>query len=390
MQRYDTYVGIDVGKSFHWQYATDKDGHVLTSRKITQDETQLSAAFASLRSGGQSVLVVDQPKNIGALTLACAARAGCDTMFLPGLAMRRAAGLLPGDAKTDARDAQVIATTARVMPEALRPTSVPSQERAELDALVAWDTDTLQDRTRQINRLHALLAESNPMFEAAIHADIDAPFVLALLQRFGGPWGMRKAGQKAVRAWASRQKRVPHNLLDTMITTAWAMEHEPAGTSTRETGPIPASCARIAELTATRKTIETKINTSLASNTTYQNLLTMPGVGVHTAAALVTIVDITLFRTCDQLASYAGIAPRTTQSGTSIKGETAAHAGNKALKNALFMSAFASLQQDPLSRVAYDTKRAAGKKHNTALISLARRRLKIMYAIMKNNTPYRT
>ena len=391
MQHYDVYAGIDVGKSFHWEYATDADGKRLVSKRVDQDEHQLDAVFTHLREGNKSVLVVvDQPKNIGALTLACAKRAGCDTMFLPGLAMRRAAGLLPGDAKTDARDAEVIAMTARTVPDALRPVSTADPDRAELDALVAWDADCLQDTTREINRLHALLVDCNPMFEKALHKNLDSPFVLALLRRFGGPWGMRKAGEKTIRSWATRQHRVPTNILTTAIQTAWAMDHKPAGTDTRESGPIPACCARITDLDAQRKHIETLINTHLKTNSDYHNLLTMPGVGIHTAASMVTMVDITRFPTCDQLASYAGIAPHTTQSGTSIKGETAARAGNKALKNALYLSAFASLKNDPTARAYYDTKRAAGKQHNTALFNLARRRLKIMFAILRDKVPYHT
>ena len=47
------------------------------------------------------------------------------------------------------------------------------------------------------------------------------------------------------------------------------------------------------------------------------------------------------FRDAGHLASYAGIAPVTRRSGTSIRGEHAAKGGNKRLKRALFLSAFA-------------------------------------------------
>jgi len=389
MGKYDVYAGVDVGKSFHWLRAIGPDEEVIVSGRVPQDEKRLDEAFARLGEGGKSVLVVvDQPKNIGALTLACARRAGCDTMFLPGLAMRRAAGLLPGDAKTDERDAMVISMTALTVPKALRPVPAPDPRRAEMDALVAWDADCVQDRTRQKNRLRALLAECNPMFEAVLGDELDRPFVLALLARFGGPWGMRAAGQKSVRAWAGKHKRVPRNLLDALIGAAWDMDGKPLGADVVERGPVKACCARIAELTETREHISSRVEALLADDETFRMLTTIPGVGVHTAAALVSMVDVTMFKDCDHLASYAGIAPRTRQSGTSVKGETAARCGNKALKNALYLSAFASLRQDPDSRAYYDAKRAAGKKHNTALISLARRRLKIMFAIMRDKTPY--
>ena len=52
------------------------------------------------------------------------------------------------------------------------------------------------------------------------------------------------------------------------------------------------------------------------------------------------------------------------------------------------VSAFAALA-DPASRTYYDRKRAAGKRHNAATICLARRRTDVLYAMLRNGTPYR-
>jgi len=390
MTQYDVVVGVDVGKSFHWLHAVNQAGDTIFSRRVEQDERKLDAVFAKLKAQADRMLVVvDQSKNIGALTLACAVRAGCDVGYLPGLAMRRASGMLPGDAKTDQRDAQVIARTARSMPEALRRVDT-SRDRADMDVLLAYDQDCLVDKTRHINRLHALLSEVNPAFEKAVFGNLDSPFVLALLLRFGGPWGMRRAGKTSVKRWAARQSRVPKDILDAALQAAWQMEHEPAGASYCEQLAIPAAAARIRELVAAREANKTRINKMLNDNLTYHLLMTMPGVGVGTAGAVVTKVDIRLFPDDEKLASYAGIAPRTRQSGTSIKGEAAARFGNKTLKNALYLSAFASLACDPRARAFYDKKRAAGKNHSTALLALARKRLKVMYAIMRDCVPYQS
>ena len=54
---------------------------------------------------------------------------------------------------------------------------------------------------------------------------------------------------------------------------------------------------------------------------------------------------------------------------------------------ALFLSAFAALA-DPTSRAYYDRKRAAGKRHNAALICLARRRVDVIYAMLRDRRPY--
>lgn len=59
---------------------------------------------------------VDQPASAGALPLAVARDMGGEVACLPGPTRRRIADLYPGEAKTDARDAFIIADAARAMP----------------------------------------------------------------------------------------------------------------------------------------------------------------------------------------------------------------------------------------------------------------------------------
>ena len=94
------------------------------------------------------------------------------------------------------------------------------------------------------------------------------------------------------------------------------------------------------------------------------------------------------FDTGAQLASYAGLAPVTRRSGSSIRGEHVSHGGNKRLKRAMFPSAFASLRSDPVSRAYYQRKRNQGKRHNQAVLALAHRRILTLHAMIRNNTLY--
>ena len=86
--------------------------------------------------------------------------------------------------------------------------------------------------------------------------------------------------------------------------------------------------------------------------------------------------------------AYAGIAPVTRRSGTSIRGEFPARSGNKRLKNALFYSAWVASHSDPISKAYYDRKRAEGKRHNAAVICLARRRCNVIFAMLRDGTYY--
>jgi len=117
-------------------------------------------------------------------------------------------------------------------------------------------------------------------------------------------------------------------------------------------------------------------------------LASLPGLGPRTGARILAEVgDGSDFASGARLASYAGLAPVTRQSGTSLNGEGRSRRGNHRLKNAMFLAAFASLR-DPASKAFYDRKRAEGKRHNAALICLARRRCDVILAMLRNREHY--
>lgn len=114
----------------------------------------------------------------------------------------------------------------------------------------------------------------------------------------------------------------------------------------------------------------------------------MPGVGIKTAAAiLLTIGDAGRFTSPGHLPAYAGIAPVTRRSGSSIRGELPARSGNKQLKNALFRSAWIAGCHHSASKAYYQKKRDQGKEHNAAVICLARRRCDVIYSTLRYGAP---
>lgn len=104
------------------------------------------------RKRGTVLVVVDQPASIGALPLAVARDAGCRVVYLPGLTMRRIADLYPGEAKTDARDAHIIADAARAMPHTLRAVKPADETVAEMEMLTGFDDDLATEVTRSWQR----------------------------------------------------------------------------------------------------------------------------------------------------------------------------------------------------------------------------------------------
>ncbi len=111
--------------------------------------------------------------------------------------MRRIADLYPGEAKTDARDAFIIADAARAMPHTLRSIELTDETIAELKMIVGFDDDLAGEATRVANRLRGLLmTQIHPHLERVVGPRIQHPAVLTLLERFGSPAQIRKAGRR--------------------------------------------------------------------------------------------------------------------------------------------------------------------------------------------------
>jgi hypothetical protein len=164
---FSVFLGLDVGKDAHHAVGLDPDGKRLHDGPLPDTEPKLRALFDKLARHGTLLVVVDQPATIGALPVAVARAAGHQVAYLPGLAMRRIADLYPGRAKTDARDAFVIADAARSLPHTLRPVDVGDEALAELEVLVGFDDDLAGEATRLSNRIRGLLTGIHPALEHA-------------------------------------------------------------------------------------------------------------------------------------------------------------------------------------------------------------------------------
>lgn len=62
--------------------------------------------------------------------------------------------------------------------------------------------------------------------------------------------------------------------------------------------------------------------------------------------------------------------------------------GNKKIKNALWQSAFASINNHERSREYYNRKRSEHKRHNAAVMCLARRKVNVFFRKLKDGTTY--
>lgn len=151
---------------------------------------------------------------------------------------------------------------------------------------------------------------------------------------------------------------------------------------------VPSLAGSLAAVLDQRKLMVVRIEELLEDHPLSKVLTSTPGIGVRTGARiLIEVGDGSTFPTAGHLAAYAGLAPATRSSGSSIRGEQPSRRGNKQLKRPFFLSAFAALG-DPASRAYYDKKNAQGKHHTQAVLCLARRRADVLFAMLRNGTFY--
>ncbi len=359
------YLGLDVGKTTHHATALTAEGTKIWDKSLPpQSEPRIRELLAKLSTQGTVLLVVDQPKTIGALPVAIAQNMGIQVAYLPGLTMRRVADLHPGEAKTDARDAFIIAETARTMPHTLHAITVADETTAELSMLCGFDDDLAAQATAVSNRLRGFLAQIHPHLERVLGPRLSHQAVLGLLKKYSSPAELRSAGRTKVRnVLKKKAPRLAPKLADEIFQVLDEQTVVVAGAASAS--QIISSLATQLELIlAQRKIAEQQILDVVEAHPLSAVIRSMPGVGVRTSARILTEVVGKDFKDASHLASYAGIAPVDRRSGTSIKSSHASRRGNKALKRVLFLSAFASIKGDPSSRVYYNRKRGEGKRHN--------------------------
>lgn len=305
------FLGLDVGKSAHHGHGLTPGGKKVFDKPLPNSEPKLRAVFDKLTAKfGTVLVVVDQPASIGALPLTVARDAGCRVAYLPGLAMRRIADLYPGEAKTDAKDAAVIADAARTMPHTLRSLQLTDEITAELTVLVGFDQDLAAEATRTSNRIRGLLTQFHPSLERVLGPRLDHQAVTWLLERHGSPAALRKAGRRRlVELIHPKAPRMATRLIDDVFDALDEQTVVVPGTGTLDI-VIPSLAASLAAVHEQRRSMEARINALLEAHPLSPVLTSMPGVGVRTAAVLlVTVGDGTSFPTAAHLASYAGLAP---------------------------------------------------------------------------------
>ncbi|NGO49486.1 IS110 family RNA-guided transposase [Streptomyces ureilyticus] len=384
----EIWAGVDIGKEHHHCVVINADGERLLSRRVLNDETELLELIGDVLAISADVLwAVDLNHGGAALLIGLLVSHDQPMAYLTGLAVHRASATYKGEGKTDAKDAFVIADQARVRRDLglLRP---GDEIAVDLRTLTNRRLDVVFDRTRQINRLRAQLLEIFPALERSLELVNKGPVML--LTGYQTPAAIRRAGAKRIETWLKNRKvRGAAALAKTAVEAAQAQqtalpgEKLAAAMVVRLAKGVMALDEEIAELDAL-------IEARFREHPHAEVIRSLPGMGAKLGAEFIAATggDMDAFGSADRLAGFAGLAPRPRDSGRVSGNLRRPKRYHRGLLRSMYLSAMVSITTCPASKAYYQRKRSEGKGHKQALLALARRRLNVLWAMIRDGQCY--
>lgn len=384
------WVGIDVGKATHHACAVEASGKVVFSHKLANDQASIEQLVArAARSASEVRWAIDLTSNAAALLVAVLVATEQSVVYVPGRVVNRMTGVFRGEAKSDAKDAKVIAETARMRSD-LSPVTATDELVVELRMLTSHREDLMADWVRGINRLRDLLVGIFPALERAF--DYSTRSALILLTGFQTPDTIHRAGPDGLSAYLREHRAWPKGI-PAMAATALAAA---AAQTVRLPGEattavlIARLAAQLLDLDRQIKDTDKLLTSRFREHPQAEIIESLPGFGPILGAEFIVTTGGTLagFATPGRLASYAGLVPVPQDSGRVSGNLRRPKRYNRRLRRVFYMAALSSIKSDGLSRAFYQRKRTERLIHTQALLALARRLVDVLWALLRDGRTF--
>ncbi len=271
----------------------------------------------------------------------------------------------------------------------LHPMRVDGEISVELKILTSRRTDLMRDRTRAINRLRALLTGYFPTLERSL--DVRNSVGLILLSRYQTPGGLQKLGRTKLEAWL-RKKKVYNasRLADTAIEAARGQLVRVAGQDVAAS-TVGRLAHQVLSLNVELRELDSAIEERFRRHRHAEVIESMPCFGPLLGAELLAATggDVSAFGSADRLAGISGLAPAPRDSGRVSGNLRRPRRYDRRLLRVFYLSAQLSIRHNDQSQLFYNRKRVEGKHHTQAVLALARRRLNVLWAMLRDGCPYR-
>lgn len=286
--------------------------------------------------------------------------------------------------KTDKSDASFLASyLARELPD---PDPQISYHISELKSLTRARFSAVGACSKAKTQLKALLVQVFPEFHTAF-SDVFGVAAIAVLRKYPTAKKLSAAKKTAVAKILSEASR--HRLGEEKAAMLIDLAKNSVGCHSETKAlemqyyldQIELNTAYIRRYEAAIREIMNEIDSPIT---------TIPGIGlVLGAMILAELGDVTRFATPEKVLAYAGLDPSIYQSGkyTPASG-TMVKRGSPQLRWALLMAARSTIVHNPNIAVYYQKKLSEGKHYNVICSHIAKKLVRILYSLLKKNTPY--
>jgi transposase len=307
--------------------------------------------------------------------------------YLSGRAIHRASESYRGEGKTDAKDAAVIADQARVRCD-LHLLRTGDEMVTDLKILTGRRMDLVADRTRTVNRLRAQLTDIFPGLERALDLTNTGPLVL--LTGYQTPASLRRTGKKRLETWLRNRKVLRSDRLAETALEAAGRQHTSLPGEKLTAQMVHTLAREVMALNQQVSELDKAIEARFREHRDFEVITSMPGLGVILGAEFLAATggDMSFFGTPDRLAGFGGVAPVPRDSGKISGNLRRPRRYNRRLQRVFYISALFSIRHCEDSRRFYERKRAEGKRHIQAVLALARRRVNVIWALLRDGRTY--
>jgi transposase len=378
---------VDIGREHHHLAVVDGDGERVFSRRVANDETALLEALSAVAGLAEEVTwAIDLNSSESLLLLTLLLDHGHKVVYVPGIVVDRAAEGYRGAGKTDAKDALIIADQARMRRD-LTILDGDDDLVVELRMLVARRKDLAADRTRAVNRLHDQLLVICPALQRTLDLTTTGPLIL--LTGFQTPAALRGIGADGLTVWLKERKVRKAAALAGKAVAAARSQHTTLPAERTAALPAAQLAQGVITLNEQIKELDQLIEDRFRRHPSAEVIVSMPGIGVLLGAEFIAATGkMSRFTGADQLASLAGVTPQPRDSGRISGNLHRPQRYSRPLQRVFYTSALLSIQSCPESRRFYDRKRAEGKRHTQAVLALARRRVNVLWALLRDNRTF--
>jgi len=306
-------------------------------------------------------------------------------------------------AKADGVDARAAALVRHVDPQGVHELRVPSPGQSSLRLLVQQRARLTKETTKSKQRIHGWLRLANPHLSTALGGDAFTNASQGFLRRHVDPFSARKLGKSRLwTSWCRHSHGTPNAKRFEAVWEACTTTCE-LYDGMRADGALPfeypvlqqmvtAELDRMQFLDGQIRGLEKLIRERLDEVDPSHVLESqVPGVGTWIAAAIEAYVgDVERFANVKSFASYFGIVPRTKHTGGKGKpGQRMTKGGPNLLKQYVYLAAEVARRKDPELAAVYDRAIAKGKHHRSAVIVVAHKLVRRIYALLKRRAALR-